>query len=117
MSAARYRTEILQIFARMHATREKILPANRRYVELYFMVTWGRISAFAKSLRAPSTTVPEHVEDKFKEYVEYEEERMRQNLQGVKYEVDGPETVYGIVGPGRIEKVSLSYLLDPGPAH
>lgn len=104
-SAAQYRNEILQIFARMFAMREKILAGNRNSVEYYLRKTWPISAELAKSLRAPVTTIPDYAEEKFKEYVQFEEDRIRKGLAGIKYDIDALETVYGVIGPGRIEKV------------
>ena len=89
----------------MFDLRDQVLPVNRGYVDYYLRQTWGIASELAKSLQAPVTTIPDYAEEKFKEYVQYEEDRIRKNLSGIKYDIDALETVYGVVGPGRIEKV------------
>lgn len=91
----------------MFAMREKVLPVNRHTIEYYLRMTWGIASELAKSLRAPVADIPDYAEEKFKEYVQFEEDRIRKNLAGIKYDIDALETVYGIVGPGRIERVCV----------
>lgn len=65
------------------------------------------VAQLAKSLFAPVAAIPGHVEEKFEEYMQYEEDRIRGNLHGIKYNIDASETVRGVIGAGRIEKVSL----------
>ncbi|KAI0826090.1 hypothetical protein BC629DRAFT_47848 [Irpex lacteus] len=108
--AAKYRNEILQIFARMFAMRDRILPENRGSVDYYLRMTWPISSQLTKSLSSPLTSIPESHEEKFKEYVQFEEDRLRNNLVRIKYDIDAVETVYGVMGPGRIEKNLLALL-------
>ena len=49
----------------------------------------------------------EDAQVKFKEYVQFEEDRLRKNLTAIKYDIDALETVYGVIGPGRVEKVHI----------
>lgn len=49
--------------------------------------------------------IPEHVEAKFQAFADLEEERMRQNLADIRFDIDALDTVYVVAGPGRIEKV------------
>ncbi|KAI0692702.1 hypothetical protein BC835DRAFT_1416357 [Cytidiella melzeri] len=108
--AAKYREEILQTYARMFAIRHKVLPENRNSADYYLRVTWPSTSMLAKSLRPPVTVLPDDAEERFKEYVQHEEDRLRKNLTGIKYDIDALETVYGVLGPGRIEKHVLTLL-------
>lgn len=101
----KYCLEVVQTYARMFQFRDKILPMNRNEADKYLRVTWPIASEFFKSFGAPAVKIPDYVEEKFKEYVQYEEDRIRKNLAGIKYDIDALETVYGIVGPGRVEKV------------
>lgn len=43
----------------------------------------------------------------FQAYMDKEEARMRENLEAVRYDLDALDTVYLIVGPNKIEKVSI----------
>jgi hypothetical protein len=104
--ASKYRDEILQTFARMHAMRDKLLPENRNYADYYLRNTWHTASVLAKSLQPPAVAISDQARERFEEYVKYEEDRMRKSLAGIKYDIDALETVYGVLGPGRIEKVS-----------
>ncbi len=96
----------------MFAMRDRILPENRGSVDYYLRMTWPISSQLTKSLSSPLTSIPESHEEKFKEYVQFEEDRLRNNLVRIKYDIDAVETVYGVMGPGRIEKVvwHLSFL-------
>lgn len=53
--------------------------------------------------------VPEHVEAKFQAFADLEEERMRQNLADIRFDIDALDTVYVVAGPGRIEKVRAKF--------
>ncbi|KAI0088301.1 hypothetical protein BDY19DRAFT_190628 [Irpex rosettiformis] len=110
ISATKYREEILQTFARMFAMRDRILPENRSRVEYYLRYTWFTASQLAKSLCPSPVNIPEEAAEKFNEYVQYEENRLRKNLNAIKYDIDALETVYGVMGPGRIEKHVLTLL-------
>ena len=48
----------------------------------------------------------DYLEERFRSYVETEEERLRDGLETVKYAIDGMDTLSLITGQGRIEKVS-----------
>ena len=44
--------------------------------------------------------------EKTQEYVLQEEARIKANLESIKYDIDAPNTLALITGPGRIEKVA-----------
>ncbi len=83
-----------------------MLPENRYWVDYYLSKVWKVGVEMTKSLRAPSN-VPDNLEGRFKAYVDYEEDRIRKNLEDIRYDIDALDTVYVVAGPGRIEKVSL----------
>ncbi len=89
--------------------RSKILPENRRLVDNYLQKVWSSGVKLVEALQ-PVNNVPSHIKAKFLPYVQYEEERIAQNLDGIKYNVDALDTVYMVIGPGRLENVSRSYL-------
>ena len=91
----------------MYAMRDRILPENRNEVERYLGYTWPFASELAKSLRPTMVELSEDAQVKFKEYVQFEEDRLRKNLTAIKYDIDALETVYGVIGPGRVEKVHI----------
>ncbi len=110
MTSTCYRNKILQLFGHMFAMRPRILPENRYWADYYLSKVWKVGVEVTKSLRALSN-VPEHLEGRFKAYVDYEEERIRKNLEDIRYDIDALGTVYVVAGPGRIEKVRLSRCL------
>ena len=89
----------------MFGMRRRILPENRNSVDTYLATTWKIAFDLTSSLRAPAAAIPDFVEDKFEGYVRYEEKRMKKNLRAIKYRIDAMDTIYGVLGPGRIEKV------------
>lgn len=88
--------------------RDKVLTANRGKVEYYLRYTWIISAALAKALEPPVTDLPDYALERFKEYTDYEEDRIRSNLLAIKYDIDARETVSAVLGPGRIEKVVSS---------
>ncbi|THH02008.1 hypothetical protein EW026_g787 [Hermanssonia centrifuga] len=112
ISAASYREQIRRLFAQMFAMRSKILPENRRLVDNYLQKVWSSGVKLVEALQ-PVNNVPSHIKAKFLPYVQYEEERIAQNLDGIKYNVDALDTVYMVIGPGRLENhiFPLMYLL------
>ena len=105
ITAARYRQLILDIFGHMSNMRGKVRPENRTRVDYYLSQVWPTGFRLALSLRPPSG-LPHGLEDRFEDYRVYEEERIRNNLRAIKYDIDAPETVYTVAGPGRLETVS-----------
>lgn len=80
-----------------------VLGANQGSVLSYFSSVWTSVRTLTAALEGQFA---EKDEDKFKDYVEAEEERLKTNLEAVNYIIDGLDTLSLITGPGRIEKVS-----------
>lgn len=77
---------------------------NRAAVEQYLDRIWLPAVRIVESL-APANGIPGHVAARFESYVLAEEHRLQENLQGIGYNIDAPETVNMTIGPGSIEKV------------
>jgi hypothetical protein len=89
----------------MFAMRNEILPVNRNSVDHYLEYTWRNTSLLTKSLRPPAVNISYQAWSRFDEYVQHEKDRIRKNMEHINYYIDASETVYGVLGPGRIEKV------------
>lgn len=87
----------------MFALRHTVKAENRFWADYYLRAVWPVAAELTQSLRAAS--VGEHIEDKFQAFAEYEEERIRKNLEDIHFDIDALDTVYVVAGPGRIEKV------------
>ncbi|KAI8975832.1 hypothetical protein BD414DRAFT_497057 [Trametes punicea] len=111
MTAMYYREKIIDILTKMLAMRPLILEANREFVRAYLEKIYERVCNLVYSLVGEEQ--PESLKARFQSYVDAEEERLRQGLETVKYDIDGMDTLTLIIGPGRIEKslFPLLYLL------
>ncbi|KAI1783149.1 hypothetical protein LXA43DRAFT_904186 [Ganoderma leucocontextum] len=102
MTATKYRDMIVDICAKMFAIRSDIHPANRNAVDKYLQAVWQKIctltASFVNSYQAES------LQERFKSYVETEEQRLREGLETVRYDIDAMDTLLLVTGPGRIEK-------------
>ncbi len=53
--------------------------------------------------------MPDNLTAKFQAYMDFEDERLTKNLEEFKYDIDELDTVYIILGPGRLEKVWFGF--------
>lgn len=109
-AVTQYIEKIKRIISMMNALRTRILPENRLRAEYYL----DKVSSTLVNLSAgfvPSS-LSENLQFKFQPFIEYEEARIKQNLQDIRYDFDAKDPVYIVAGPGRIEKVSDSFLLS-----
>ena len=88
----------------MFAVRSQIHPANRAAIDKYLQTTWKRVCTLTSSFA--TTYQSEALYERFRGYVEAEEQRLREGLETARYKVDEVETLALITGPGRIEQVS-----------
>lgn len=86
--------------------RSTVLPENRYWADYYLKTVWPVAFELIKAFR--QANVSDHIEAKFKDYAEYEENRIRKNLEDIRFDIDALDTVYVVAGPGRIEKVSCT---------
>ena len=104
--SAQYGESILELFDHLFSLRSSLLPENRYWADYYLKTVWPVAFELIKSFRPAN--VPEHIQAKFRAYTEYEETRIRKNLEDIRFDIDALDTVYVVAGPGRIEKVSSS---------
>ena len=102
-AATVYTEKINHIIDLMNAFRTRALPENRSRVEYYLDKVSQTIVNLAAGL-LPSQ-LSENLQFKFQPFIDYEEARIRQNLQDIRYDFDALDPVYVVAGPGRIEKV------------
>ncbi|KAH9913469.1 uncharacterized protein BXZ73DRAFT_106942 [Epithele typhae] len=111
IASTRYRDEVVEMGSKMFAIRSQIHPANRSAVDKYLRLVWKRVCTLTSSLA--TTYQSEALDERFKSYVDGEEQRLREGLETAKYKIDEVETLALITGPGRIEQfiMPLLYLL------
>ncbi|EKM56765.1 uncharacterized protein PHACADRAFT_172445 [Phanerochaete carnosa HHB-10118-sp] len=102
ISATWYRDKIRRIFARMFVLRRHVLPRNRSLVDNYLHQTWTDSAKIVESLQ-PAASILRHFDHKFIDYLSSEERRIRENLEGINYNLDAVETIVTVVGSGRVE--------------
>ncbi|KAI0633741.1 hypothetical protein C8Q77DRAFT_1157905 [Trametes polyzona] len=111
MTATYYRDKIIEILAKMFSLQSQIHPANAQAVEKYLEAVYKRVCTLTSSL----VTVDESdaLKARFQSYVDAEEQRLREGLETIRYDIDAIDTLTLITGPGRIEKYlfPLLYLL------
>ncbi|KAJ7262295.1 hypothetical protein B0H12DRAFT_1105150 [Mycena haematopus] len=106
-----YATKIRELIAKMFALRTRVLPANRTSVNSYLETIYHGVTSLESGL-APCY-VNEALQERFRDYVEAEETRLRRNLEAVDYDLDAANTLTLVTGEGRIERFLLPmiYLL------
>jgi hypothetical protein len=105
LSIWEYRSQIAGILQQMWDLYPLTLLGNRSTVLEYRKSTvLERLELLLLGIqRCPQDANLKH---KIASYVQSEETRMEGNLRSVAYELDAPDTVTLITGPGRIERVS-----------
>ncbi len=104
MTATKYRDMIATLCAKMFAVRSQVHPANQHAIDRYLKTVWKNVSTLCNSV--VRTDQAESLQERFKSYVEAEEQRLREGLETIKYDIDAMDTLLLVTGPGRIEKVS-----------
>ncbi|KAJ6560408.1 hypothetical protein B0H19DRAFT_1147563 [Mycena capillaripes] len=104
-SMARYVVKIQELLAKMFALRLNVLPANRAGVNKYLDAIYHGVTTLHSALNP--CYINESLQEKFNDYVEAEETRLRGNLEAVSYDIDALNTLYLVTGPGRIERYLL----------
>lgn len=88
----------------MFVLRHHVLPRNRPLVDNYLHQTWTDGAKIVESLQ-PVASILRHFDHKFIDYLSLEERRIRENLEGINYNLDAVETIVTVVGSGRVEGV------------
>ncbi|KAI0373412.1 hypothetical protein BV20DRAFT_937448 [Pilatotrama ljubarskyi] len=111
MTATYYRDKIVQITAKMFSMESVIHAANAQAVEVYLETVWKRVCTLTSSVVGINQS--DALKERFQDYVDAEEQRLREGLETVRYDIDAMDTLTLITGPGRIEKslFPLLYLL------
>ncbi|KAK7683623.1 hypothetical protein QCA50_013461 [Cerrena zonata] len=101
-AATRYMEKINRIMDLMYALRPRILPGNRYDIDYYLSKVWPTIVDISSGLQA--SELPEELHEKFLPYMEYEEARIKRNLQDIRFDIDALDTVYVVAGHGRLKR-------------
>ncbi|KAI0960928.1 hypothetical protein AcV7_000168 [Taiwanofungus camphoratus] len=109
VTATEYRDKIQGILQQMLDMLSQLLPENRYCADRYLTTVWPIAVTLTMSLDRDYS----YLQGRFQEYVDIEEERIQKNLEAVHYRIDAVDTLYLMVGSGRIEKsiLVLLYLL------
>ena len=102
-AATLYIEKIKKTIDIIYALRPHLLLGNRSSAEYYFSYVLFSVIPLIAGL-APSQ-LAEDVGKKFHKFIHYEVERIRQNLETVRYTFNSVDTVYDVTGPGKLEKV------------
>lgn len=98
---------VSSIFDEMFSLLPVVLSVNRAYISNYLNV-WTDMSLFVWGLDVYDISEP--VRTKFQSFYDSEDERIKKNLELIKYDIDELNTLSLITGGGRIEKVCGSGL-------
>ncbi|TBU41129.1 hypothetical protein BD309DRAFT_868889 [Dichomitus squalens] len=111
MAMTHYVVQIDHLLDKMFAVKSHVLPANRRFVERYLDSVWSLITELTTGFRRAEWN--DAMRENFQSYVVDEENRMRERLETIRYDIDAADTLILVTGPGRIEKnvFVLLYLL------
>lgn len=100
-----YAADINTLLSRMLALRPLVLPENRSAVEQHIDHVWERTTMLTSAFHR--VEIDKQFRHSFEEYSQAEEQRFSQNLQTVKYIIDGQETLDLVCGSSQIEKACL----------
>ena len=87
----------------MFAMRPQIHNANAEAVLKYLLAVYKRSVKLTSSFNG--TYQADSLKARFQSYVDAEEQRLREGLETVRYDIDAMDTLTLVTGPGRIEKV------------
>ncbi|CCM04671.1 uncharacterized protein FIBRA_06857 [Fibroporia radiculosa] len=110
-TATIYRNKIHKMIGRIFTLKSYVHESNRFWVDQYLDLVYGTVVYLTASFQG--TTVPRKVQGLFSDYTNGEEDRIRRNLEDVKYAITDLTVLNLITGPGRIERFifPLIYLL------
>jgi hypothetical protein len=106
-----YFTRIQVLLARIGRLTRDLSPANNFVVDYFVNDCWPNYS-LDQILAGVSTGLEGVGRDallfeRFKDYVDEEEAKMKKKLKSVKYCLDAQNTLQIVIGSGRLEKVSI----------
>ena len=96
----------------MFALKPCIHPENRPMVDKYLEEMW--LSLVLAVMGLQPLILSEQIQRRFKEYVDVEEQRLKRNLETVRYRIDDLTTLSVVTGPGQIEKVCSTLSIARG---
>ena len=86
-----------------------VLPRNRESIDQYFNI-WWQIAQLVQGFQDNEALLGDDaLLDRFRDLMEYEENRIRGNLQKIKYRIDASDTLALVLGQGPLEKVGCSH--------
>ena len=88
----------------MQETRRTVLPVNRNSLDSYLEV-WSWIFMLLHGVSTDLDDDDTMHRDRFQEYIDAEERRIRENLESVRYIIDASDTLFLVVGAGNLDKV------------
>ncbi|TCD63086.1 hypothetical protein EIP91_006013 [Steccherinum ochraceum] len=111
-AAAKYCKKIQAILDRMNTLRAEMKTVNLSIFVTYLRDAWAEITKLISGLKSDETSTDTPT-SKFTSYAEYEEDRIQRNLNDINYRIDALDTVYVVLGRGRLEVhvLTLVYLL------
>jgi hypothetical protein len=103
-----YSAKIREVLAKMFAILPNITDINLSHFHKYLDQIYRDVTMVEASVNP--CLVNEALQAKFSDYMKSEEERLRNNLETIRYDIDGVDTIPLITGAGRIGKVSRRVL-------
>ncbi|GBE88956.1 hypothetical protein SCP_1403640 [Sparassis crispa] len=110
INATIYIRRINELVGKMFAIKEEVYATNGPYVDEYLHTVWAGITSLTCSMRPMTSS--DNLQARFKSRMDAEEERIRTNLEAVRYNINDMETLSLITGPGTIEKVRAFSSID-----
>ncbi|KAF8518842.1 hypothetical protein BU17DRAFT_90643 [Hysterangium stoloniferum] len=111
MTLTDYASKIQELTGKMFAILPSIRSENLGFVNNYLNQVYPTVTTLQASVNVSYRN--EGLKARFQSYVDAEEERLKNNLQAIKYDIDESDTLALVTGPGRIEKYlfPILYLL------
>ncbi|KAK0496681.1 hypothetical protein EDD18DRAFT_1105041 [Armillaria luteobubalina] len=115
MTLFQYYMQIWTLLQQMHTTAEQTLPANRVFVDAFLgAYPFKRLDRLLSGLQEQiphNGTWNWNDWSKFLPYVQGEEKKLKDQLEAFQYNIDAPDTLLLITGPGRLERAKRQYLI------
>ena len=89
-----------------------VLHENRKWLDGYLAEIWRPLADLTEGIQGPQTPNQNEVVDQIAPYIEFEEQRIRRNLEILQYTIDALDTVHVVTGSVRMENVSTSFPLN-----
>ena len=103
MTCTNYCKKIEEIFDGMIRLSDEVLPENRKAVNKYICDVWMEGAIFTRSIKWEGGS--EELRARFQPHIDAEEERLRKNLEDVKYNFYTYDAVHLVSGNRRNETV------------